>query len=216
MGVGAFLVKELSLKLGGDAQFTSEEEVGTLVEFCVRAEKWEKSTAETEEAEGSCADETAELKGRVEVRAAKDTFMQAKLKERKAKCNCPKVFIVDDEPLNIYVLQSYLRTKGMGSDIATNGQEALEAIEKKDCENCGAKYDVVLMDINMLVLGGIEATREIRKLVLSGKIPNTNTVFAFHQYYSGDGSSAFRGSGSFIEISSSGIQCYLYDCDLIS
>lgn len=176
MGVGAFLVKELSVKLGGDAHFTSEEGVGTLAEFCIRAERWDKSTTDTERAEGDCVDEMAELKGRTEVLAAKDTFMQARLKKRKAKCKCPKVLIVDDEPLNIYVLQSYLRTKGVGSDIAINGQEALEAIEKKNCENCGAKYDVVFMDINMPVLGGLEATREIRRLVLSGKIPNTHVI----------------------------------------
>ena len=70
----------------------------------------------------------------------KDTFMKIKDKKHKMNCKCPKVPVVDDEPLNIYVLQSYLRTVELPSDIAINGQEALETVKKKNYIKCHVKY----------------------------------------------------------------------------
>ena len=49
-----------------------------------------------------------------------------------------------------------LHNEGYKADIAENGEDALHALEK-------GNYDLILMDIQMPKMGGIEATTEIRK-----------------------------------------------------
>lgn len=66
------------------------------------------------------------------------------------------VLIVDDNAVNRQVLLFALRKYGMKICIAENGQEAFEIMKKTPC-------DLVLMDIMMPVMDGIEATVAIRE-----------------------------------------------------
>lgn len=66
------------------------------------------------------------------------------------------VLIVDDNATNRMILSHYLRRLGHSFDVATNGQQALAAWEMRE-------YDVIVMDIEMPVIDGLEATREIRR-----------------------------------------------------
>lgn len=66
------------------------------------------------------------------------------------------VLIVDDNATNRMILSHYLRRIGHTFDLAANGQEALAAWEAQD-------YDIIVMDIEMPVLDGLEATRELRR-----------------------------------------------------
>jgi TMAO reductase system sensor TorS len=65
------------------------------------------------------------------------------------------ILLVEDSPVNIEVGMGMLHALGCQADIACNGQEALDAISKKE-------YDVVLMDCQMPVMDGYEATRRLR------------------------------------------------------
>ena len=65
------------------------------------------------------------------------------------------ILVVEDNPFNIMVAQSLLERGGATVDVATNGEEALEKIQPE-------KYHVVLMDLNMPVMDGFEATRRLR------------------------------------------------------
>ena len=67
-----------------------------------------------------------------------------------------KILIVDDNAQNLYLARFLLERNGHDVDEAYNGQEAVDAAAK-------CKYDLVLMDIQMPVMGGIEATREIKR-----------------------------------------------------
>lgn len=72
----------------------------------------------------------------------------------KEKMNC-SVLIVDDEAVNINYLDVLLKKRVKNIDHATNGKEAVE----KALIN---KYDFILMDIKMPVMGGLEATKILK------------------------------------------------------
>ena len=71
-----------------------------------------------------------------------------------------KVLLVDDSQLNLRVGELLLRDQGMIVDTAPNGQVAVDMLREK---GVGA-YDLVLMDVQMPVMDGYEATSIIRKL----------------------------------------------------
>ncbi len=73
------------------------------------------------------------------------------------------VLVVDDNPINQIIVTQILLQWGVIITSAENGLEAIELLEKKS-------FDVVLMDVEMPKLGGIEATKIIREK-LKVKIP---------------------------------------------
>lgn len=69
--------------------------------------------------------------------------------------NAANILVVDDEPQIRRVLRSTLTTQGYVITEAKTGEEALEALRKE-------RPDLVLLDMNMPGMGGIETCREIR------------------------------------------------------
>ena len=73
-----------------------------------------------------------------------------------------KVLVAEDNKINQIVTRNILEKGNFQCDIAKNGLEAIKALEIND-------YDLILMDINMPLMDGNEATKEIRKT--NSKIP---------------------------------------------
>ncbi len=66
-----------------------------------------------------------------------------------------KVLVVEDNPINQILAERLVRKRGCGVFIANNGREALAALEDR-------KFDLILMDIQMPEMSGIEVTEAIR------------------------------------------------------
>ncbi len=66
-----------------------------------------------------------------------------------------KILIVDDIVINRVLLTEYVKKLGYSYDQASNGQEAINKIKI-------GKIDLILMDIEMPVMNGIETTQYIR------------------------------------------------------
>ncbi|MFQ3249585.1 MAG: signal transduction histidine kinase/CheY-like chemotaxis protein [Glaciecola sp.] len=65
--------------------------------------------------------------------------------------------VVEDNEINQILMNEMLRSLGVSCEIANNGQEAVDMLTSDD------KYDLVLMDIQMPILDGIQATKVIRQ-----------------------------------------------------
>ena len=66
-----------------------------------------------------------------------------------------EILIVEDNPMNVLVLQNFLKRWGAKSDVAQNGLQALEKLDS-------SRHQIVLMDLHMPVMDGYEATKGIR------------------------------------------------------
>ncbi|MEM6717825.1 MAG: response regulator [Bacteroidota bacterium] len=67
-----------------------------------------------------------------------------------------RILIVDDNKINRVVTKRILQNKGFQCDVAEDGMDAIETLKENN-------YDLILMDINMPRIDGVETTKRIRK-----------------------------------------------------
>ncbi len=95
------------------------------------------------------------------------------IKEQKTQQNIGKleghVLIVEDNKVNQLFLEVILDKIGLTIDIANDGKEAVELFKT-------TKYDLVLMDENMPIMNGIEATKKIIEIEKQNKLIHTPII----------------------------------------
>jgi two-component system, sensor histidine kinase and response regulator len=103
---------------------------------------------------------------------SKDIFLQeltslpVETSVQDAALNNLRVLVVDDNLVNQQVVRGVLKKKGIQVVLANNGIEAVNAISASD-----TIFDLILMDLEMPEMDGIEATKAIRKGNITPNIP---------------------------------------------
>lgn len=92
----------------------------------------------------------------------KTPAIKKKIQDEKAdvKLSGLRVLLAEDNDINAEIAMQLLKNRNVKVDWAANGRQAVDTFSQSPLET----YDVILMDINMPVLDGLSATKEIRAL----------------------------------------------------
>nr|WP_287938970.1 PAS domain-containing hybrid sensor histidine kinase/response regulator [Algoriphagus sp.] len=133
-GLGLAIAKKLIELLGGEMTVQSQPGKGSVFSFSVLVKK----------ADGNSP------KNKIQELTWKD------IKEMGTEFPL-RILLAEDNELNLQLMTLMFQQLGFEFEIARNGKEAYDKVQAK-------KFDVVLMDVQMPIMNGLEATIEIRKL----------------------------------------------------
>jgi CheY-like chemotaxis protein/two-component sensor histidine kinase len=142
LGIGLSLVQVLCSQLHGSIHITSEVNYGTLIELSLPIDVPKIiSDPDTQE---TTSDKISDKIGD-EIKVIKKDA---------------RVLIVEDNHINQIVLKTMLKRLNIKNDTADNGRTALSILRQANTN--GEGFDLILMDCQMPVMDGFEATRSIR------------------------------------------------------
>ncbi|KAL1409183.1 hypothetical protein Q8F55_006013 [Vanrija albida] len=182
-GLGLFVCRKIVERMGGRIEVVSDYGVGTVFRFFIEAHPVLPEIEEVIVTPGLVEDaEVAETSSpvppplRVETPAKKNT-----LKERAVEVSpqyIPRVLVVEDNLINRKLLVRQLKHVGIKVDSVINGLEGLETVAKAMAVDgpSSERYDAVLMDLEMPVMGGLAATRRIRELEEQGVLVRSYVI----------------------------------------
>ena len=94
------------------------------------------------------------------------------------------ILVVDDVEINRKIVISILKNKNLKILEAWNGQNAVDIV--KDADRVGSKIKVVIMDLNMPIMDGWEATKIIKNLSLNREIKFNPIIVGYSAFSSDD------------------------------
>ena len=103
-----------------------------------------------------------------------DTDLESRLRQRPAEGNALAILVAEDNDINALLARALLTKLGHRPTIATTGTDAVESWFAARTAN--APYDLVLMDMHMPDVDGIEATKRIRAAEAKYNAPRTPII----------------------------------------
>ncbi|MEG3086765.1 ATP-binding protein [Sphingomonas sp. PB4P5] len=134
-GLGLAISKKLVVLMGGDIEVTSEEGRGSVFRVTISAPAAQKPTISSQP-------------------------VQPALQEPSEAATSRYILLVEDHDINQEFMMDLLATFNVRADLAENGVEAIARVQA--AAGNGTPYQMVLMDMQMPVMGGLEATAAIR------------------------------------------------------
>ena len=138
-GLGLAICKSLSEAMDGSIQVTSKVQVGSEFSFEIPVEICDPETTDL-------TTSSSTNNGNID-----DTIMNS------VSENQLNVLVAEDNKVNQKLVASMLKHAGHVATIVDNGALAVEAVEQKTI-----RYDIILMDVQMPIMDGFEATKMIR------------------------------------------------------
>lgn len=186
-GLGLWISRELTEMQGGEIGFQSWPEGGTKFAFYVRASSMSSPAPdasykshmvedyESVQAETATVDRTPDKSTSPKVDPAKEN----------RDLKMINVLLTEDNLINQKVMKKQLEKIFKKVFIANNGQEALELMARTKVPNgttspkhTNEDVDIILMDIEMPVLNGVESTKAIRSLEAQGGLEKRIPIIA--------------------------------------
>ncbi|CAK9224226.1 unnamed protein product [Sphagnum troendelagicum] len=155
-GLGLAICKNLVELMGGALNVTSKENVGSTFSFKLPLQVTkEKDLARQQASKNGVSVPVGETRAKI------STDSSSAAPQSSGPHRALRVLLAEDNKVNIMVAQSMLKRLGHTLEAVGNGADAIQALQQ-------SSYDLILMDIHMPIMNGLEATKRIRQFEKTG------------------------------------------------
>lgn len=186
-GLGLHIARHLTEMQGGQIGFTSKRGKGSTFSFYIKARRCDPANIPFPAPRTAVLISPGGLGSRGAVTSAGQSSRSPQIPRESTPTRESRklnILIVEDNLVNQKVLSKQLQNLGWNISVANHGLEALEALKQTIFWNLPTSsktkkpLDLVLMDIEMPIMDGLTATKEIRKLQAEGTIKGHVPIIA--------------------------------------